>query len=141
MSGRRPVRIVALLISIGLASPSLAQTLGQAVDAPTPWWRLAIVLAFCLTLAVGAALALRARLGGASRPVSKSPLGSLFPGLRLLTPGPGVVSLVETVRLSHQIDICLIRWRENELLVAATAQGVVLLGQQGATATSDGDVE
>jgi hypothetical protein len=141
MSRRRSVRIVALLTPIGLASSSFAQTLGQAVDPPTPWWRIAIVLAFCLALAVGAALALRARLGGASRPALQSPFASLVSGLRLLKPGPGVVSLVETVRLSHQIDICLIRWRENELLVAATAQGVVLLGQQGATATSGGDVE
>jgi flagellar biogenesis protein FliO len=97
-----------------LLAPSLAaaQKLGQAADTDVAWWRVLGALALCLALAVGAAFAMRTRMRGVTRPAPKT-------GRQL--------QLVESLRLSHQVDVCLVACDGERLLVATSPQGVVLL--------------
>jgi flagellar biogenesis protein FliO len=98
-----------------------AQHLGQAVGNEVDWWRVGGSLALCLVLAVVAAVVLKKRMIGG---------------------GPGLVGgfrrlqLVETLRLSHQVDVCLLRCDSGHLLIAATPQGAVLLANELAPVTS-----
>jgi hypothetical protein len=92
--------------------PALAQTLGQGQGVEIPWWRVVGALVFCLGLALAAAVLLKRRLGG---------------GPALFSPAARRVKLVETLRLSHQIDLCVIHYDDQELLVAAGANGAALL--------------
>jgi flagellar biogenesis protein FliO len=96
------------------APAALAGQLGQAPDTDVPWWRIVGALVLCLGMAVGAAYVLRERLGGAA------------PKLRLLGGGRRM-RLVEALRLSHQVDICLLQCDDEELMLAASAQGVTLI--------------
>jgi flagellar biogenesis protein FliO len=98
------------------AAPLSAQTLGQGGGAEVPLWRVVGALIFCLALAAGAAFALRARLRG-SLPSVKSA------GRRL--------RLVESLRLSHQVDLCLVEIDGREVVVAATPHGANLLERSG----------
>jgi flagellar biogenesis protein FliO len=94
------------------AAPALAQRLGQAADADVPIWRVLGALAFCLALAVAAAILLKRRFGGPAR-------ASFGRGRRL--------QLVESLRLSHQTDLCIVSCDGAELLVAASPHGATLL--------------
>ena len=103
---------------IGLAAPgsALAQQLGGAQSpAELPWLRVIGALALCLGLAVAAAFALRSRLKGQAPAATGA-------GRRL--------RLVETTRLSHQIDVCVLESDDLELVVAASPQGPVLLSRR-----------
>ena len=116
----------------GPAAPAFAQRLGQAAGTDVPLWRVAAALLICLVLAVVGALALRARLRGG---------GPVFAGAKwrlpfqapagLFSAGPRRLQLVETLRLSHQVDICLFRCDERDFLVAATPQGATVLTRGG----------
>lgn len=100
--------------------PALAQKLGQATSAgDVSIWRVLGALLLCLVLAVAGAYALRHRLRGSGVPS----LGRAF------SPVDRRLKLVETVRLSHQTDICLMRCDDADFVIAATAQGVVLLSK------------
>lgn len=127
-SGHLRTPTAALLFSAGLASsaaPAWAQRLGQATGAETPLWRVAAALLLCLALAVGGALALRIRLRGLARPPGASKWWLLLPSpSRFLGAGQRRLQLVETLRLSHQVDICLFSCDERHFIVAATPQGV-----------------
>lgn len=103
--------IAVIVWSVAFPSFALAQRLGQGSDVQVPWWRLIATLILCIGLAVGGAYALKARLRGAP---------ALNNGARRL-------ELVETLRLSHQIDICLLKCGDRALIVAATPQGLVEL--------------
>lgn len=105
-------RIGAAAFPLLAAAPALAQRLGQGTGSEVPVWRVLGALALCLALAVGAAYVLRRRLGGST------PL-TLGRGRRL--------QLVETLRLSHQVDICLIACDGAEFLVAAAPQGATTI--------------
>jgi flagellar biogenesis protein FliO len=108
--GRRAGIAAAALLT---AAPALAQRLGQGTDgAELPVWRVLGALAFCLALAVAAAILLKRRLGGPARPA--------FGRARRL-------QLVESLRLSHQIDLCVISCDGAELLLAATPHGATLI--------------
>ena len=96
----------------GVASPALAQTLGQGQGVEIPWWRVLGALVFCLGLALVAAVLIKRRLGG---------------GPALFSAAPRRIKLVESLRLSHQIDLCVIHYDDQELLVAAGANGAALL--------------
>jgi len=109
------------------ASPAWTQQLGQAQGVDVPLWRVLGALVVCLSLAVGAAVLLRRRLvqGGASP--------CLGPGLpRLLDLRPDQndsrrLELLETVRLSHQTDVCLLRCDGREFIVSTSPQGALLV--------------
>ena len=118
----RPTRsssfAAAVAILWGCGDQAFAQTLGQAAgDGDIPVWRVLGALILCLALAVAAAYALRHRLRGSGAPTFGKAFGPVARRLKL----------VETVRLSHQADICLMRCGDADFVVAATAQGVVLL--------------
>ena len=96
-----------------------AAPLGQVGDDGVAWWRVAAALIFCLLLAVGGALALRARLGGgvgAGRPLW---LRAAQPTRRL--------ELIETLRVKPQVDLLIVRCDGRELLLTASAQGAELI--------------
>ena len=101
------------------------QTLGQAPETDVSWVRVIAALVLCLGLAVGGAYVMRTRLRGRTT-------ASASQGRQL--------ELLETIRLSHQADICLLRFGEARLLVAATAQGVTLLARDPPGATAAGEV-
>ncbi len=102
-----------LLLSAGAG---LAQSLGLAKEPEVSWWRVVGAFVVCIALAVGAAFALRLRLRGR---------------LAAFHPEPRRLQLVESLRLSHQIDVCLLKCDDRHLLVAATQQGAFLLSEEG----------
>ncbi|MEI9997611.1 MAG: flagellar biosynthetic protein FliO [Rhizomicrobium sp.] len=130
MSG---TRFAAALLVLAACRPAAAQTLGQGADDGISTWRVIAVLLLCLALAVYAAYVLRARLGGAPR--FAWPLLSRTKIQRRL-------QLVETLRLSHQIDLCVVTCDGQDLLVAASAQGVEILRElpPGAATAAQGRV-
>jgi flagellar biogenesis protein FliO len=117
MIRRRAVLALAPVVLFWALSlqPALAQRLGQGADDGISMWRVVAVLILCLGLAVFAAYALRARMGGGGMPFLSGPR----PGRRMM--------LVETLRLSHQIDLCIVNCDGQQMLVAASAQGATLL--------------
>lgn len=106
-----------------VAAQARGQTLGQGASDDISLWRVLGALVLCLGLAVGAAYALRGRLRGGALPA----FGTSDRRLRL----------VESVRLSHQTDICLMRRDGEEFLVAATAQGLVVIAPPAASGGSE----
>jgi hypothetical protein len=101
------------------ASPALAQVIGKGGDDGISLWRVVAAFLFCCLLAACAAILLKKRFGGGA---------SL---LRLPFSQDRRLQLVESLRLSHQVDLCLVRCDGDELLVAASAAGVVLLNKRG----------
>ena len=111
---RRAAAIIAGAALLCLAAaPAFAQRLGQGTGTEVPIWRVLGALALCLALAVAAAYFLRRRLNGSL------PLAMGRARRRL--------QLVETLRLSHQVDICLVSCDGAEFLVAATQQGATAI--------------
>jgi flagellar biogenesis protein FliO len=93
---------------------ALAQTLGQGGDDGVSLWRVIAALLLCIVLGVVAAFVLRTRLG------HRAPFSLGRPRMRRL-------QLVETLRLGHQVDLCIVTCDGHELLVAASAHGTQLL--------------
>jgi flagellar biogenesis protein FliO len=114
MTAGRPgaVRIAGAAFLLLAAAPVYAQRLGQGTGAEVPVWRVLGALALCLGLAVAAAYFLRRRLGG-SMPLAMGRTRRL--------------QLIETLRLSHQVDICLVSCDGGEFLIAATQQGATTI--------------
>ena len=104
------------LCSFVWATPVLAQTLGQGTDNELPWWRVIGSLIFCLVLAGAAAFVLRDRI-------------PMLRGLRPLLDRrrDGRLQLVESARIAQQVDVCLVRCDQEELLIAVSPQGATLL--------------
>ena len=99
----------AVALSPGLAA---AQKLGGAAEADVSWLRVAAALLLCLGLAVAAAVVLRVRLRGP---------------LIFKTHPAKQLRLIETLRLSHQVDICLVGYDDKQVLLASTSQGALLI--------------
>jgi flagellar biogenesis protein FliO len=98
--------------SLAIATQALAQTLGQGTGAEVTWWRVAGALALCLALAVGGAFALRTRMRGT---------------MPIFSAGRRQLQLVETLRLSHQVDVCLFTCNDRQFIIAATPHGAVVV--------------
>jgi hypothetical protein len=117
---RNPMRArlaaAALLLPLQ-AGPALAQTLGPGDGDDISLWRVLAALLLCMVLAIAGAFALKARPG----------LGRLFSFA--VKHGKRRLHLVETLRLNHQIDLCIVDCDGQELLVAASARGAELLGR------------
>lgn len=94
------------------AAPAAAQRLGQGTGTEVPIWRVLGALVLCLGLAAAAAVILRRRLRG--------PGPMAFGRARRL-------QLVEILRLSHQVDLCVVSCDGGEFLVAATPHGAALI--------------
>lgn len=115
---------VAALVALAVAGPVAAQRLGQAPEPDFAWIRWLGALALCLALALGGALALRARIS-AGRPLTS--LGLLSAWLRNPAAAPRRVRVIESVRASPTLELCLFSCDGRDYLVAATPQGVVQL--------------
>lgn len=105
-------RLAGAALAALAAAPVFAQRLGQGTGTEVPVWRVLGALALCLGLAVAAAYVLRRRLGG-SLPLA------IRRGRRL--------QLIEALRVSHQIDICLVSCDGAEFLVAASPHGTATI--------------
>lgn len=105
------------------AVPALAQRLAEGQAAPFPWWRWFAAIGFCLLLAVAGAYALRARVQGRGLALPRA-LGGLLTGA---SAAPRRVTVLESVRVSPGLEICLVRCDAQEYLLAATPQGAIQL--------------
>jgi flagellar biogenesis protein FliO len=115
-----------MLLLFGQASAH-AQALGQGGGVDVPLWRVAAALVLCIVLAVGAAFALRVKMRGR--------LPSVRGGSERR------MRLVENLRLSHQVDLCLVELDGREIIVAATAQGASLLAGGSRTLEPEASAE
>jgi hypothetical protein len=124
--GRAWVWVRGLAVA-GVATSASAQTLGLQPEPAMPWWRVIGALIICLLLALGAAIALRSRLA----PGGTLPLGLRLPRFTVLEGlagrAPKRLQLVETLRLSHQIDVCLLECDGASMIIAATPQGAIVV--------------
>lgn len=111
------------LLAIGSAvaffqlSPAFAQTLGQQSDDGISTWRIVASLLLCLVLAVGAAFVLKAKQGAI-------PLLSFA-----LRKNNRRLHLIETLRLTHQTDLCIVCCDGQEMLVTTSVHGSAFLGR------------
>ena len=101
------------LVLAGAACASLpgwafAQRLGGGESADVSWWRVAASLLLCLALAAGGAWALKAKMKGTPA---------------LFNTGPRRLQVLETVRLAHQVEICLLRCDDKEVFIAVSPHG------------------
>ena len=101
-------------VPLGIAASAFAQVLGKAPDDAVSITRIVTTLALCLTLAVGVALLLKAR-------------GSWLTPLANMLHRDKRIQLVEVVRLTQHVDLCLVRLGETTLVLAASASGVDVL--------------
>ena len=109
-----PARWLAGLATIGMAQAALAGQLGQAPDDGPSIWRVVGAFGLCVLFALAGALALRARGG----------LGPL-PWPR--PSGDRRLKLVESVRLTPQVQLCLVECDGQEMLLTTSPSGATLL--------------
>jgi len=97
-----------------LPAPLHAQRLGQGPDNDISILRVILALILCLALATAAAFVLRARMGHAPA-LFRSKLGSRR------------LELQASLRLPNQVDLSIVRCDGKELLVATSAQGLMIV--------------
>lgn len=107
----RGLRLSPLLAAFA-AAPATAQRLGQGTGDDISIWRVLLALLLCLALGTAAIFFLRRRYRGA-RPLA-------FGRERRL-------QLVENLRLSHQVDLCIVSRDGREYLITASPQGVTVV--------------
>ncbi len=112
---------------VGTVGTACAQTLGHGPPDDISLWRVAMALILCLVLAVGAAFAVKAG-GGRWR----LPFVANDASRRL--------KLRESLRLGHQVDLCIVACDGRDLLVSVSAQGVRLLDRLPAPDGRDGQM-
>lgn len=107
----------AALVGLCMSAPMPIQAATPAIDIgwDVSLWRVMGALIFCLLLAAAGAFALRSRVASIVPFAAK--------GRRL--------RLIESLRLSHQTDLCLIVVDGRELVIAATPRGATLLLDRG----------
>src|SRR5437868_10619943 len=110
-SARRVLRLGPLLMALA-GAPAAAQRLGQGAGTDISIWCVILALLFCLALGGAAIFVLRRRFRGV-RPIA-------FGRERRL-------QLIENMRLSHQVDLCIVSRDGQEYLIAASPQGVTLV--------------
>jgi flagellar biogenesis protein FliO len=111
-AGKRSLRVAVASILLFPAGPAFAQRLGQGTGTEVPMWRILGALALCLLLALGAAFVLKRRLKGPNR---------------LAFGRPRRLQLVESLRLSHQVDLCIVSCDQVEFVIASTPHGASLV--------------
>jgi hypothetical protein len=112
-----------------------AQKLGLAQGPEIAWWRVFLSLGLCVILALGGALALKARIAAgspiftASGPGQKFRLGLNLDWTRTLglasSRARGRLALLETLRLTPQVQVCLFSCEERVFALAISAQGQI----------------
>jgi flagellar biogenesis protein FliO len=108
---RRALRLGPVLMALA-TTPAAAQRLGQGTGTDISIWRVILALLFCLVLGGAAIFVLRRRFRGV-RPRA-------FGRDRRL-------QLIENIRLSHQVDLCIVSRDGHEYLIAASPQGTTLV--------------
>lgn len=111
MAPRRPLFAALLgLAAAGLSGgSSYAMKLGGGADAEVSAWRVVAAFLFCAGLAIAVAFLLRTRIKGTTA---------------LFSQAPRRLQLLETTRVSHQTDICLMSCDGQDFLVAVSPNGV-----------------
>jgi Flagellar biosynthesis protein, FliO len=100
-----------------MATPALAQHLGQGDDVNVPVWRVLAALALVLMLGIGAVVVAR----------SRSVDLKLWQGASTRR-----LKVVETVRLSPQGSLCLAVFEEKEYLIAITPGSATVIDTRSA---------
>jgi hypothetical protein len=95
--------VIELILAVGVSAQKLGGATGDDDIAP---WRVILILALCLLLAVGGAFALRWKMQRSGAPLS-------FGQHRRML-------LIERVRLSHQVDLCLVRCDGREFMITTS---------------------
>lgn len=123
---RAPLGLLVGALAWAPAAVAASQTLGGGGGAEVPVWRVLGALVICLTLAVAAAVALRARLGAIG--VAPPPVwGGRLGGRETSGVRERRLRVLESVRLSHQVDVCLMTCDEREFIVATSPEGAFLI--------------
>jgi hypothetical protein len=91
-----------------------AQHLGQGMDDGISVWRVVAASIVCALVAIGAALVMKRRMHGGA---------ALFRGNR----ASPRLTIVESLKLRSQIDLCIISCDGDELLIVLAPQGASLL--------------
>lgn len=114
MTIRRLALWLALPTTMLPVHAALADRLGQAPDDGPSIWRVAGALLLCILFALAGALVLRARGG-------LGPLGwpRTATGRRL--------KLVESVRLTPQVQLCIVTCDDREMLFATSPSGATFV--------------
>lgn len=122
--------LVAAALLLGNAQAALAQTLGQGGDVDVPLWRIGGAMVLCSLLAVGGALALRAR-------------GGSLPSFSLPFAGPRRRRLksIETLRLSQNAALSIVECDGRELLILVSQDGSRVLEELPAAHRDAAEVE
>jgi|GEM_PF-1953015 len=125
----------AAVVMTMMALPAAAQTLGLAPRHEMPAWRVLLALLFCCLLGFAGALALRHRLkagadarmpGLAGQALARIlPLFRIKPGTK--TDTPSRLQVVETVSLSHQVDVSLLTCDGATILMVTSQQGAFVV--------------
>lgn len=106
-----------------LAGAASAQVLAQGPEQHVSIGRVIAALLLCLALAVAGALVMRARMDGR------------FAGWSLRIASPAAtkrLALVDRLRLSPQLEICMVRCDQRELVLAVTQSGATVLHETAA---------
>lgn len=136
-------------ILAGLAAlPACAQNLGLGGSSPEiPLWRVVGALFFCCLLGAVGALALRYRLrnraGRAPRAnmrlVDEQTVGRLMAALGLKGPkgeaAPTRLQLIETVRLSYQVEVSLVECDGVGVMIVTSPHGAFVVNRDAPTKT------
>ncbi len=121
---RRTVGILAGVLLVCADTPAFAQKLGQAPDDGISFVRVLAALLLCLAIAVAAAIFLQKRAG----------LGLTLPSL---IKRHARLKLVESLRVSPQVNVCIVTCDGRELLLEVSPQGASILAPLAARNTGD----
>lgn len=118
-----------VLPALAAAGPALTQSIGQGTNEAVPWLRLGAALLLCIGLAVGAAFAVRYRMGGAPRRFDGLNLKVWLKGLSSAAIGKseGRLTDVETCQLSPQVSVSTFKCDGQSFMVATSSQGHLVL--------------
>jgi len=129
-------------LSCLVSGSASAQTLGLASSPEVSWWRVVGALVFCCLLGGAGALALRYRLQGQKahvRTFDAKTLSQLFTGLnfrRLPADGaPARLRLIETVRLSYQVDVSLLECDGVGVMIVTSPHGAFVVDRDAPAKT------
>lgn len=120
------VRPAHLTLAIAMAAgPGMAQTLAHGPVADIAYGRVIAALLLCLALGAGAAWVMRARLGSQFRAPSLSQWFAIVSGAR--PQGGARLTVVERLRVSPQLEVCLLACEGRRYLIASSPTGTILL--------------
>ncbi len=118
------------------AIPAAAQTLGQAHEPEISLWRVVGALVFCCLLGAAGALALKYRMQG--RPVrgkvlDMKNLGQVAASLGLRARRedgpPARLQVIETVRLSYQVEVSLLECDGVSVMLVTSPHGAFVVNR------------